>query len=304
MENKGFRQKLAERQRNEKTLVCVGLDPRKEKIPDCIEDCSNWEYPEARRIFLWMREVVKATADYACMFKPQSAYYESIPGGRETLQNLVRYIHIAYQGKIPVFLDCKRGDIDRTQHQYSIAHFEIDGVDGMNFSPYMGKDCMEFLADKNHPERAIVGLCYTSNPSARQVQDIILADGRRYWEFIAETTLKWAQDLGIVENAGLVMASAYEFPKGSGKVYSTHLLRCREIVGSKLWFLVPGVGTQSGFVRETIYYGYCGDGSLAINSSSGITEASSSPDFAEKSGEKAKELRDQINKALDELNEQ
>ncbi len=294
---KGFREKLAERQKNEK-WACIGLDPRKEKTPECIEDCSKWEYPEARRVFEWMKEIVRATADYACMFKLQSAYYEAIPGGREALRNLVTYIHIAYQDEIPVFLDCKRGDIDRTQRQYSIAHFELDRVDGMNFSPYMGKDCMEFLADKNYPERAIVGLCYTSNSSARQVQDVVLADGRRYWEFMAETTLKWAEDLGINENAGLVMAAAYEFPKGSGKVYSRHLWRCREIVGGEMWFLVPGIGTQGGYIEETVRAGYCGVGSLAINSSSGITEASSDSDFAEKAGEKAEELNNQIAEAV------
>lgn len=297
MENKGFRQKVAERQKDN-AWVCVGLDPNRRKIPASIEDCSNWEYPEARRIFLWMREIIKATAEYACIFKPQSAYYEAIPGGRETLQNLVRYIHTAYQGKIPVFLDCKRGDIDRTQQQYSIAHFYIDRVDGMNFSPYMGRDCMEFLADKEHLERAIVGLCYTSNPSARQVQDIVLQDGRHYWEFIAETTLKWAEELGIVDNAGLVMAAAYEFPKKSGKVYSEHLSKCRKIVGNKLWLLVPGVGTQGGFVEQTIEDGYAGPGSLAINSSSGISEASSGPDFAEKGHDKAEELNEKISKAV------
>lgn len=304
MAKKGFRQKLKERQVEEHTLVCVGLDPNQGKIPECIESCSEWEYPKARRIFQWMREIVKETADYASMFKLNSAYYEVIPGGRETLQNLVTYIHVGFQGKIPVFIDCKRGDIDRTQTQYRDAHFGLDKADGINFSPYMGKDCMQYLVDKEQIERAIVGLCYTSNPAARQVQDIILADGRPYWEFIAEATLKWAKDLEIVENAGLVMASAYELPpKGSGIIYSKHLSRCREIVGNEMWFLIPGIGTQSGFIEETVYYGYCGDGSIAINSSSGITEASSGPDFAKKAGQKAMELRDQINKAIEDLNE-
>lgn len=294
---KGFRQKLTERQK-EGAWVCVGLDPNKGKIPASIEDCSNWEYPEARRIFLWMKDIIDATADYACMFKPQSGYYEAIYGGKEMLHDLVKYIHTAYPD-IPVFLDCKRGDIDRTQQQYRIAHFEIDGVDGMNFSPYMGKDCMEFLVDKNHPERAIVGLCYTSNPSAREVQDIILADGRRYWEFIAEATLKWAKDLGIAKNAGSVMAAAHEYPKNSGNVYSEHLLRYRKIVGGELWALIPGVGTQGGFVEQTIEDGYAGPGSLAISSSSGISEASSGPDFAEKGHDKAEELNEKISKAVE-----
>jgi orotidine-5'-phosphate decarboxylase len=243
-----------------------------------------------------MREIIDATAEYACMFKPQKAHYEAIPEGQKTLQGIVDYVHSKYPD-IPVFLDCKRGDIARTQQQYRIAHFEIDGVDGMNFNPYMGKDCMEQLVDKNHPGRAIVGLCYTSNPSARETQDVKLADGRYYWEFMAETILRWAQELGVVENAGLVMAAAYESPKGSGNVFSRHLSRCREIVGDKLWFLIPGIGAQKGFVAETIKASYLGSGTIAINSSSAITFASLGDDFAEAAGREAKKLRDQINEA-------
>ena len=288
---KGFRQKLAERQEKVDSLVCVGLDPLEEKIPKLVKGGQTWS-----RVLIQIKEIINATAKYACMFKPQSAHYEAIPGGREALQAIVDYIHTKHPG-IPVFLDCKRGDIGRTQGRYRIAHFEIDGVDGMNFSPYMGKDCMEYLVDKNHLDRAIVGLCYTSNPSARETQDVKLTDGRLYWEFMAETTLRWAKELGIVENAGLVMAAAYESPKGSGNIFSKHLSRCRGIVGDKLWFLIPGIGTQGGFIVETIKASYLGPGTIAINSSSAITFASLSDDFAEASGGKAKELRDQINEA-------
>lgn len=208
------------------------------------------------------------------------------------------YIHYKYPD-IPVFLDCKRGDIGRTQERYRIAHFEIDGIDGMNFSPYMGKDCMKFLVDRNNLGRAIVGLCYTSNPSARETQDVKLADGRFYWEFTAETILKWAEELEIVENTGLVMAAAYESPKDSGNIFSWHLSRCREIVGNKLWFLIPGIGTQGGYIEETVKTSYAGPGSIAINSSSGITFAvTTGPDFTEAAAREARKLRDQINKAL------
>lgn len=293
----GFRRKLAERQEEVNSLVCVGFDPLEEKIPKFIKGGQTWS-----RILIQMREIIDATAKYACMFKFQSAHYEAIPGGREVLQAMVDYIHTKYPD-IPVFLDCKRGDINRTQGRYRIAHFEIDGVDGMNYSPYMGKDCMEYLIDKNHLGRAIVGLCYTSNLSARETQDVKLADGRFYWEFIAETTLGWAEELGIVKDAGLVMAAAYEWPKGSGSIFSEHLLRCREIVGDKLWFLNPGVGTQGGFVAETIKASYLGPGTIAISSSSAITFGSLGEDFAKVSGRKAKELRDQINKAKANISE-
>lgn len=284
MAQKGFRQMLKERQIRSGSLLCVGLDPRPEKMPSCISRGEEWS-----RVLIWMREIVDATASYACMFKPQKAHYEAIRDGQKTLQGVVDYIHCKYPD-IPVFLDCKRGDIDRTQQRYRIAHFEIDGVDGMNFSPYMGKECMSNLVDTDHLERAIVGLCYTSNKSAREVQDVILADGRPYWQFMAEKILKWAKELGIVDNAGLVMAAAYEKVKGSGEVYSKFLFQCRQIVGDNLWFLIPGVGAQGGFVEATVQAAFAGFGSIAINSSSGISEKSSDKDFAEAAAAEAERL--------------
>lgn len=294
MTEKGFRQKLADRQKEVDSLVCVGLDPLPEKLPEFIKTACQGYIRSA--ITLWMKEMVDATAPFASMFKPQKAHYEAIEGGNEILQFIVDHIHYKHPG-IPVFLDCKRGDIGRTQQRYRIAHFEIDGVDGMNFSPYMGKDCMEYLVDQSRPGRAIVGLCYTSNTSAREVQDVKLADGRRYWEFICESTLSWAKNLGVIDNAGLVMAAAHEYPRDSGDIFSGHLSRGREIVGDEMWFLIPGIGTQGGFVEETVKTAYVGPGSIAINSSSGIIFASQGDDFADAAAFKAKELRDQIRAA-------
>ncbi|MFA5986784.1 MAG: orotidine-5'-phosphate decarboxylase [Parcubacteria group bacterium] len=288
----GFRAKLARRQLEINSLVCVGLDPLPEKLPHCLRK-KFWISSDWKAIAQWMIDIVDSTAPFASMFKLQKAHYEAFRGGDKALQKIVSYIHKFYPD-IPVFLDCKRGDIGRTQERYRIAHFEIDGVDGMNFSPYMGSSCMKPLFDPAHPGRAIVGLCYTSNPEAREVQDVLLADGRQYWEFIAKTILRWAWEIGVNENAGLVMAAAYETFKGSGEIFSEHLSKCRQIVGSGLWFLIPGVGTQGGFVEETIKAAYAGPGSIAINSSSDIIFASSGDDYAEASGKKSQILCDQI----------
>jgi orotidine-5'-phosphate decarboxylase len=290
----GFRKKLAERQTAINSLVCVGLDPLPEKIPAFVSPGD----PLWARIVDWMKGIIDATAQYASMFKPQVAHYESIDNGVLALKMIIHYIH-NYHPDIPVFLDCKRGDIDRTQKRYAIAEFEILGADGMNFNPYMGKDCMAQLVDKDHLERAIVGLCYTSNPSAREIQDLTLIGNHRVflWEEIAEKILRWADELGVTENTGLVMAAAYENPKGSGNIFSEHLTRCREIVGDKLWFLIPGVGTQGGFIEETVEASFEGPGSIAINSSSEIIFASSGENYAEAAGAKACELRDKIRAA-------
>lgn len=287
---KDFRTMLAERQKKINSLVCVGLDPLKEKVPPhVLPTTADW-----RRILAQMINIVDYTAPSASLFKPQVAHYESVENGRAALQALVDHIHTHYPD-IPVFLDCKRGDIGRTQARYQIAHFQIDGVDGMNFSPYMGKDCMEPLFDPEHPGRAIVGLCYTSNPSARQMQNVKLEDGRCYWEYVAQCCLEWAVDIGVGHNAGLVMAAAHK--KEGGGIESRHLRQGRVITGDELWYMVPGVGTQGGFVEETVAAGFAGPGSMAINSSSGVIFAGSGLDYAEKAALEADKLRDQCRAA-------
>ena len=292
MPTKGFRQRLKERQEKIQSLVCVGFDPLPPKLPECVTN-EPADFHLSTDMVTWMEKIADATAPYASMFKPQKAHWEAFINGAWALQKLVSYMKINHP-EIPVFLDCKRGDIGRTQERYQIAHFDIDGVDGMNFSPYMGDDCMGCLVNKDKPGRAIVGLCYTSNESAREVQDVLLADGRHYWEFMAECILAWSEKFGITQDAGLVMAAAYENPKGSGRVYSEHLTRCRQIVGDQLWFLIPGVGTQGGFVRETVQTAFTDFGSMAISSSSEIDFASSGQDYAEAAAKKARQLRDHI----------
>ncbi|MEA2007057.1 MAG: orotidine-5'-phosphate decarboxylase [Patescibacteria group bacterium] len=300
MERIGFRKMLEKRQDDIGSLVCVGLDPLAEKVPVCIKR-EMWLEPQWKWIARWMCDIVDATAPHASMFKPQKAHYEAFEGGRLALQAIVSYIH-AFHPDIPVFLDCKRGDIGRTQQQYRFAHFEIDGVDGVNFNPYMGKDCMEHFVDTSARWRSIVGLCYTSNSAAREVQDIVIEDGRYLWERIAELMLGWAKDLEVDENAGLVMAAAYEKEKGSGEVFSWHLSRCREIVSDRMWFLIPGIGAQEGFARQTVLNSgvdgkKAGPGEVAINSSSKIDFASDGEDYAEAAGVEVETLMNQIRRA-------
>ncbi len=282
-----FRATLAERQRKINSLVCVGLDPLVERMPDKFQRGSG---ALGERVGQWMREIVEQTVDYASMFKPQRAHWESIPGGADELQGVAAYIHGNFPD-VPVFLDCKRGDIDRTQRQYREAHFAIDGVDGMNYSGYMGSDTLKQLIDKDHLGRALVGLGRTSNQTAWQVQDRLLADGRKVWEAAVQDILDWSTEFGVLENAGVVMGAAHAGLVDSDVIYNEHLKKARMMVGGKLWFLIPGIGTQGGFIEQTVDAAYDGPGSIAINSSSQII-------FADSPGVEARKLRDTINRAL------
>lgn len=294
---KGFREHLAERQEKINSLLCVGLDPLIEKLPEVISRRDIAIYDD---VHVWMQEIVDATTPFACMFKLQRAHWEAIKGGEKALRGVIEHIHRVYPD-IPVFLDCKRGDIDRTQRQYREAHFTLDGVDGMNYNGYMGKDTLKSLVDPEHLERALVGLGRTSNPEAWEVQDQILFDPRitdlRLWEFMVDRIRVWSEEFGVIENAGVVMGAAYKRPGGED-IYSSHLENARKIVGNKLWFLIPGVGKQGGAVAETVRVAYSGSGSIAINVSSDIDFASSGPDFAEAAARIAKKYRDEMNQAL------
>ncbi len=297
-----FRERLAVRQRKTRSLLCVGLDPKISKMPKHLKTVLS-EPDDGLQIALdvvfWMKCIVDSTAPFASMFKPQIAHFEALGKyGHHALKLVIQYIKENHPD-IPIFLDCKRGDIGPTQQMYRTAQFDFCGAEGVNFNPYMGIDCMEALVDKDHPERALVGLAYTSNKRARQTQDVLLQNGRPYWEFIAECTLGWAEELGVVENAGLVMAAAYE--NNSGEIYNKHLIRCREIVGSKLWYLIPGVGTQGGAVEQTVTASFVGWGSIGINSSSEIIFASEGEDFAYAAGKKAEESYALMDTALKTL---
>lgn len=291
MNAKDFRLRLAKRQEKKRTLLCVGLDPDINELPDHLKQMlTGVDYSDTEIVWSQMKEIVDATAPYASMYKPQIAHWEALgTTGLRSLSSIISYIKGKYSD-IPIFLDCKRGDIDNTQEKYRIACFEKYGVDGMNFSPYMGKSCMKALYDESHPERALVGLCFTSNPDARQTQNVKLANGDFYWEFIAKCTLKWAEELGpgAMNNAGLVMAAAYAGKTNPEIIYKEHLITGRKLVGDKLWFLVPGIGRQGGLLEETIVSSFVGWGSIAINESRSVIFASKGEDFAEAAGLAAK----------------
>lgn len=284
---RNFREMLTRRQEQIGSMLCVGLDPLVNQVPERIIFAGR---TPAEKVLLHMRYIVDMTAPYSSMFKPQSAYYEAIAGGKEVLRELIVYIKQQHPD-VPIFLDCKRGDIDRTQQKYGEAHFALDGADGINYNGYMGSDTLKDLIDPNYPGRSLVGLGRTSNPSAWHVQDRRLADGRMVWEAMVKDILDWSNTYGVLENAGVVMGAAHKDPSDPTKINSAHLTRAREIVSDKLWFLIPGIGTQGGFVEETIKAAYMGPGSIAVNSSSGII-------FASDPEEAARSLRDEMNKYL------
>jgi orotidine-5'-phosphate decarboxylase len=268
----GFITQLAEAWQRNDSLVCVGLDPEIERLPESIAG-------EASPIFQFNKAVIDATADLVCAYKPQFAHYAAYEA-EDQLERTIEYVHRNYPS-IPVILDAKRGDVGSTAERYAIEAFERYGADAVTVNPYLGGDALEpFLKYEN---RGVIILCRTSNPGARDVQDLEIGS-RRLYHVIAELA---AQRWNTRGNCMLVV----------GATYPRELAEIRAITGD-MPFLVPGVGAQGGDVAQAVQNGRTAQGTgLVISSSRAILYASSGPDFATAARAATSTLRDQINVA-------
>ena len=253
------------------SLVCVGLDPEPARFPGKFGG-------DADAVFSFCRDIVDATADYVCCFKPQIAHFAAL-GAEDALQRLVAHVHDAHPG-IPVILDAKRGDIGSTAMHYAAEAFDRYAADAVTANPYLGRDSL--LPFLERADKGVVVLCRTSNPGATDFQDIVTADGLPLYQHVAETV---AREWNANGNCMLVV----------GATWPAQLHEVRAIVGD-LPLLVPGVGAQGGDVEAVVTNAKTADGTgLVISSSRAILYASQGDDYATAAATAAQALRDEIN---------
>jgi orotidine-5'-phosphate decarboxylase len=253
------------------SLVCVGLDPDNSKIPAHLRTLEN-------PLFKFNKAIAEATADLVCAFKPQIAYY-SASGAERDLELTIDYIHENYPG-IPVILDAKRGDIGSTAEKYVEEVFDRYKSDAVTVNPYLGVDTLKpFL---NRKDKGVIILCRTSNPGARDIQDLE-SNGKKLYQIVAgKATGEWNY------NGNVLLVVGATFPK--------ELSEIRAIVGD-MPFLVPGIGAQGGDVESAVRNGKTRNGTgMIINSSRAIIYASNRDDFAKAARKATATLRDEINR--------
>jgi len=266
----------AERQNN--SMLCVGLDPEPTKFPDHIKGDSN-------KIYDFCAAIVDATADLVNSFKPQIAYFAAhrAEGQLERLMEHMRRV----APHVPIILDAKRGDIGSTAEQYAIEAFERYGADAVTLSPFMGWDSVQPYL-KYHGKGAFL-LCRTSNPGGDDLQNQHLAsvDGQpRVYEHIA----KLAQGpWNLNGQLGLVV----------GATYPKEIERVRELAPT-VPLLIPGVGAQGGDAVATVkaglrvsggQNGWVTTGPIIVNSSRAVLYASKGADFAQAARQVAEQTR-------------
>ena len=263
----------AERQNN--SMLCVGLDPEPAKFPAALKG-------DASKIYDFCAAIVDSVADLASAFKPQIAYFAAhrAEGQLERLMDHMRRT----APHVPVILDAKRGDIGSTAEQYALEAFERYGADAVTLSPFMGFDSVAPYL-KYHGKGAFL-LCRTSNPGGDDLQNQRLAsiEGQ---PLLYEHVARLAQGpWNLNGQLGLVV----------GATYPAEIERVRAVAPT-LPLLIPGVGAQGGDAAATVRAGWRPSGPIIVNSSRAILYASSGEDFAAAARREALKTRDTLNAA-------
>ena len=258
-----FWDKLTAQAHRSNSLLCVGLDPDLGRF-----SASLLEQPNP--ILAFNREIIDATRDLVCAYKPNFAFYEAAGlEGLKALKQTIEYV----PDSIPVILDAKRGDIGSTAKAYAKAAFEVWGADAVTANPYLGYDSLKPFLD--YADKGVFVLCHTSNQGARDFQDLSFM-GRPLHEVVAGKALEWG--------AALVV----------GATYPEALHRIRQLAPDA-WILVPGVGAQGGDLEQALAAGLDSRGmGVIVNASRSIIYASD-PRVA------AEQLRDRINQARGQM---
>jgi orotidine-5'-phosphate decarboxylase len=264
---KTFREKLQQAWDRSGSLLCVGLDPEPSRLPT--DDVLRFN-----------REIIDATADLVCAYKPNVAFYEAM--GPEKGYGILRETLAAMPTHVIKLIDAKRGDVEHTARAYVRAFFDELDVDAVTVNPYLGSDSVAPWLER--PDRAAFVLCRTSNPGAPDLQDLLVTigdDSRPLFEIVAERAHSWDEH----GNAGLVV----------GATFPAEMRRIRSLCPN-MPFLVPGVGAQAGSLADAVGAGVDDRGrGMIINAARSVMYASGGSGFAAAARREAQRLRDEIN---------
>jgi orotidine-5'-phosphate decarboxylase len=252
------RQFLVEQIKKKQSYLCVGLDTDITKIPKYLQS-----HPDA--VFEFNKAIIDATKDLCVAYKINTAFYEAMGlKGWEAMEKTVNYIP-AEHFKIA---DAKRGDIGNTSSQYAKAFFEQMPFDAITVAPYMGEDSVKPFLEYEGKWAIVLGL--TSNKGANDFELTKVAGGdANNSEFLYEKVLKTVSSWGTTENLMFVI----------GATQADAFINIRKLTPDH-FYLVPGVGTQGGSLKDISEKAMNSDCGILVNASRVIIYASEKEDFA------------------------
>jgi orotidine-5'-phosphate decarboxylase len=211
------RERLVEIAKENKTILCFGIDPDMARIGKL----GKGEAPE-ESLGPYFHEILdKLVAEKEISaIKPNYAFFAQYGfGGLYVLEELIQH----YGRQVPVILDAKRGDIGKTGMAYAKELYDFWGADAVTISPYMGEDSVKpFVRDG----KLAYVLCRTSNKGASDFQELKVGKEMLY-EKVLEKAMEWG--------CGIVVGATSDAIKGIVKK-----------TGNKVPMLIPGIGAQGG----------------------------------------------------------
>lgn len=216
-----FLSQIQQRFEQQKSLLCIGLDPWPEFINGTLR---------IKDIFSFNQAIIDATAEFALCYKPQIAHYSAY-GLENELQQTIDYLH---QLDIPVILDAKRGDIGSTAAYYAKEAFVRYNADAVTVNPYLGFDSIEPFLE--YDGRGVIVLAKTSNASANWLQNFLMPNSKPLYLALAEHLDNCAQ-----HNPNLL------FVVGATDTQAIAAMRQQF---PQRWLLIPGIGAQGGNLQE------------------------------------------------------
>jgi len=246
--------------------VCVGLDPRVNRLPEAVCGASDGPVAAVER---FCRGVLEAVAPIVPAVKPQIAYFEQL--GPPGVELYFRMVAEARRLGLLVIGDAKRGDIGSTAEAYAAAHLAAeDAPDAVTVNGYFGADGLApFVEAARELGKGIFVLVRTSNPSAATIQDFTDAGGTKFYEHIAEQVAAVGAGEGLVGRRGFSCVGAVV-----GATYPDEARRLRQIMPHQL-FLVPGYGAQGATAADcAAAFGRDGAGAI-VNASRSVIYAHS-----------------------------
>jgi len=238
-------------------------------------------------IFDFSTQVMRIVSPMVPAVKINIAFFEKyLWEGLETYYSLISE---ADGLGLEVIGDVKRGDIGHTAELYAAAHLEnpeLAGLedtlapDAITINGFAGLEGIEpFVKVADQQGKGVFVWVRSSNPSAAAIQDFADAEGRKMFEKLAEVVGQIANKASRIgssgySNVGMVVG-------GTSPEVSTALRQKYD----KVWFLVPGYGSQGASAADCVRF--CkpdGTGAL-INASRSIIYAYEKPEYKEQFGD-------------------
>ncbi len=284
--------------KDKSSRVCVGLDPRLDRLPAHLEKQND---TPAQAVEQFCCQIVDAVAQHCVATKLQAAYFEILQD--EGLRVLWSVAQCARRLGLVVIIDGKRNDIGSTAQAYAQAYLHQDSpADAITVNPYLGIDGVKpFIEMAAETGRGLFVLVKTSNLSSGQLQDLPVqtkSGQKPVYEHIGDLVAKWGESL--VGEYGYSSVGAV-----IGATYPQQLGELRERL-PHVPFLVPGYGAQ-GATAEDIALAFDDNGQGAIvNSSRGIIfahqQSEAPPErFAEAAAQAAAKMKQEINYVVKEI---